>query len=49
MIQIPIMKLKLNKDHYTTYLQMSDARQLYGNIVIWVQIKGNKLHRTRLI
>lgn len=47
MIQIPIMKLKIH-NHNTTSLQMSDARQLYGNIVIWVQIKGNKLHRTRL-
>lgn len=28
MIQIPIMKLKLNKDHNTTSLQLSDARQL---------------------
>lgn len=35
------MKLKLNKDHNTTSLQMSDVRQLYSNIVIWVEIKIN--------
>lgn len=41
-IQIPIIKIKLNKNHNTTSLQMSDARQLYDNIVIWVQIQINK-------
>lgn len=40
-IQIPIMKRKLNKDPHTTSLQMSDARQLYDNNIIWVQIKTN--------